>query len=111
MAAVSNAVRVAMGDSADVALAAAGDRLAYDRLSLLHANKVHYISTWEVYESYTAHQEEDMSRCNAHVFYLEWHCNDDELHHDLRRIRCGAPLLSRVNAGRVAPRRGAEAPE
>jgi len=40
MAAVSNAVRVAMGDSADVALAAAGDRLAFERLYRMHANRV-----------------------------------------------------------------------
>lgn len=40
MAAVSNAVRVPMGDSADVALAAAGDRQAFERLYRIHANRV-----------------------------------------------------------------------
>ena len=40
MAAVSNAVRVPMGDSADVALAADGDRQAFERLYRIHANRV-----------------------------------------------------------------------
>jgi RNA polymerase sigma-70 factor (ECF subfamily) len=39
-AAVSNAVRVPMGDSTDVALAAAGDRQAFERLYRMHANRV-----------------------------------------------------------------------
>ena len=40
MAAVSNVVRVAVGDSADVALAAGGDRQAFERLYRTHANRV-----------------------------------------------------------------------
>jgi len=40
MAAVSNVVRVAVGDSADVALAAGGDRQAFERLHRTHANRV-----------------------------------------------------------------------
>jgi RNA polymerase sigma-70 factor (ECF subfamily) len=40
MAAVSNVVRVAMDDSTDVALAAAGDRQAFERLYQTHANRV-----------------------------------------------------------------------
>src|SRR2546421_6772715 len=40
MAAVSNAVRLTMGDSTDVALAAGGDRLAFERLYRTHANRV-----------------------------------------------------------------------
>ncbi len=39
-AALSNVVRVPMGDSADVALAAGGDRLAFERLYRTHANRV-----------------------------------------------------------------------
>jgi len=38
--AASNAVRIPMGDSADVALAAAGDRQAFERLYRIHANRV-----------------------------------------------------------------------
>jgi RNA polymerase sigma-70 factor (ECF subfamily) len=45
MAAVSNAVRAPMGDSADVALAAAGDRLAFERLYRAHANRVFSLCT------------------------------------------------------------------
>jgi RNA polymerase sigma-70 factor (ECF subfamily) len=41
MAAFSNAVRVAMSDSADVALAAGGDRQAFERLYRTHANRVY----------------------------------------------------------------------
>src|SRR6202795_1074439 len=37
----SNAVRVPMGDSTDVALAAAGDRQAFERLYRSHANRVY----------------------------------------------------------------------
>jgi RNA polymerase sigma-70 factor (ECF subfamily) len=40
MAAVSNVVRVAMDESTDVALAAAGDRQAFERLYQTHANRV-----------------------------------------------------------------------
>ena len=40
MAAVSNVVRVAMDDSTDVALAATGDRQAFERLYRAHANRV-----------------------------------------------------------------------
>jgi RNA polymerase sigma-70 factor (ECF subfamily) len=40
MAAASNVVRVAVGDSADVALAAGGDRQAFERLYRTHANRV-----------------------------------------------------------------------
>src|SRR5205085_8745774 len=40
MAAVSNAVRLTMGDSTDVALAAGGDRQAFERLYRVHANRV-----------------------------------------------------------------------
>jgi RNA polymerase sigma-70 factor (ECF subfamily) len=40
MAAASNVVRVAMGDSTDVALAAGGDRQAFERLYRTHANRV-----------------------------------------------------------------------
>src|SRR5256885_14594858 len=41
MATVSNAVAVAMGDSTDVALAAAGDRQAFERLYRTHSNRVY----------------------------------------------------------------------
>src|SRR2546423_4585112 len=41
MAAVSNAVRLTMGDSTDVALAAGGDRQAFERLYRVHANRVY----------------------------------------------------------------------
>ncbi len=43
MAAVSSAVRVPMADSNDVALAAAGDRQAFERLYRTHANRVYSI--------------------------------------------------------------------
>ncbi len=39
-AALSNAVRVPMGDSTDVTLAAGGDRQAFERLYRAHANRV-----------------------------------------------------------------------
>lgn len=39
-AAVSNAVRVAVGDSTDVALAAGGDRQAFERLYRTHSTRV-----------------------------------------------------------------------
>lgn len=39
-AAVSNVVRVAMGDSTDVALAAGGDRQAFERLYRMHSTRV-----------------------------------------------------------------------
>src|SRR5690348_11905099 len=39
-AAVLSTVRAPMGDSADVALAAAGDRQAFERLYRIHANRV-----------------------------------------------------------------------
>ncbi|MFL5464203.1 MAG: RNA polymerase sigma factor [Gemmatimonadaceae bacterium] len=42
-AAALNAVRVPMGDSTDVALAAAGDRQAFERLYRTHANRVYSI--------------------------------------------------------------------
>ncbi len=45
MAAVSNVVRVAVGDSADVALAAGGDRQAFERLYRTHANRVFSLCT------------------------------------------------------------------
>jgi len=45
MAAGSNVVPVPMGDSADVALAAAGDRQAFERLYRLHANRVYSLCT------------------------------------------------------------------
>ncbi len=45
MRAASNAVRVPMGDSADVALAASGDRQAFERLYRAHANRVYSICT------------------------------------------------------------------
>jgi RNA polymerase sigma-70 factor (ECF subfamily) len=41
MMAASNAMPVAVGDSADVALAAAGDRQAFERLYRAHANRVY----------------------------------------------------------------------
>src|ERR1700730_1854358 len=40
MAAASNVIRVAMGDSTDVALAAGGDRQAFERLYRTHADRV-----------------------------------------------------------------------
>jgi RNA polymerase sigma factor (sigma-70 family) len=40
-AALSNVVRVPMGDSADVELAAGGDRLAFERLYRTHASRVY----------------------------------------------------------------------
>src|SRR4029078_9940346 len=46
MAAASSALRVEMADSTDVALAAAGDRLAFERLYRVHANRVYSICTW-----------------------------------------------------------------
>ena len=45
MPAASNAVRVAMGDSTDVALAAGGDRQAFERLYRAHANRVYSLCT------------------------------------------------------------------
>jgi RNA polymerase sigma-70 factor (ECF subfamily) len=45
MAAATNAVRVPVGDSTDVALAAAGDRQAFERLYRTHANRVFSICT------------------------------------------------------------------
>ena len=45
MAAVSSAVRAPMGDSTDVALAAAGDRQAFERLYRTHSNRVFSICT------------------------------------------------------------------
>jgi RNA polymerase sigma-70 factor (ECF subfamily) len=45
MAAASSAIRVEMADSNDVALAAAGDRLAFERLYRTHANRVYSICT------------------------------------------------------------------
>jgi RNA polymerase sigma-70 factor (ECF subfamily) len=45
MAAGSNVVPVAMGDSTDVALAAAGDRQAFERLYRSHANRVYSLCT------------------------------------------------------------------
>ena len=41
----ANAVRVPMGDSTDVALAAAGDRQAFERLYRAHANRVYSLCT------------------------------------------------------------------
>ena len=43
MGALSNVVRVPVGDSSDVALAAAGDRQAFERLYRTHANRVYSI--------------------------------------------------------------------
>ena len=45
MAAASNAVRAVMGDSTDVALAARGDRQAFERLYREHANRVYSLCT------------------------------------------------------------------
>ena len=45
MQAASNAVPVPMGDSTDVALAAAGDRQAFERLYRTHANRVYSLCT------------------------------------------------------------------
>jgi RNA polymerase sigma-70 factor, ECF subfamily len=45
MPAASNAIRVAMGDSTDVALAAGGDRQAFERLYRAHANRVYSLCT------------------------------------------------------------------
>jgi RNA polymerase sigma-70 factor, ECF subfamily len=45
MPAASNAIRVAMGDSTDVALAAGGDRQAFERLYRTHANRVYSLCT------------------------------------------------------------------
>ena len=41
MMAASNAMPVTVGDSTDVALAAAGDRQAFERLYRTHANRVY----------------------------------------------------------------------
>lgn len=43
MGALSNVIRVPVGDSSDVALAAAGDRQAFERLYRTHANRVYSI--------------------------------------------------------------------
>jgi RNA polymerase sigma-70 factor (ECF subfamily) len=45
MLALSNAVPVAMGDSTDVALAAGGDRQAFERLYRMHSNRVYSLCT------------------------------------------------------------------
>jgi RNA polymerase sigma-70 factor (ECF subfamily) len=45
MAAGSNVVPVPMGDSTDVALAAAGDREAFERVYRTHANRVYSLCT------------------------------------------------------------------
>ena len=45
MAAASSALRLEMGDSRDVAMAAAGDRQAFERLYRTHANRVYSICT------------------------------------------------------------------
>ena len=45
MPSASNAVPVAMGDSTDVALAAGGDRQAFERLYRIHANRVYSLCT------------------------------------------------------------------
>jgi RNA polymerase sigma-70 factor (ECF subfamily) len=45
MPAASNTVRVPVGDSVDVALAAGGDRLAFERLYRTHANRVYSLCT------------------------------------------------------------------
>src|SRR6476646_4213707 len=45
MAAASRALRLEMGDSRDVAMAAAGDRQAFERLYRTHANRVFSICT------------------------------------------------------------------
>src|SRR4030088_2120141 len=45
MAAGSNVVPVPMGDSTDVALAAAGDRQAFERLYRTHSNRVYSLCT------------------------------------------------------------------
>jgi RNA polymerase sigma-70 factor, ECF subfamily len=45
MQAASNAVPVTMGDSTDVALAAGGDRQAFERLYRTHANRVYSLCT------------------------------------------------------------------
>jgi RNA polymerase sigma-70 factor (ECF subfamily) len=45
LAAVSKVVPVAMGDSTDVALAASGDRQAFERLYRMHANRVFSLCT------------------------------------------------------------------
>jgi RNA polymerase sigma-70 factor (ECF subfamily) len=45
MLALSNAVSVAMGDSSDVALAAGGDRQAFERLYRTHSNRVFSLCT------------------------------------------------------------------
>src|SRR4029078_103967 len=45
MMAASNAVPVAMDDTTDVALAAAGDRQAFERLYRTHANRVYSLCT------------------------------------------------------------------
>jgi RNA polymerase sigma-70 factor (ECF subfamily) len=45
MLALSNAIPVAMGDSTDVALAAGGDRQAFERLYRMHSNRVYSLCT------------------------------------------------------------------
>src|SRR5688572_1409186 len=45
MLAASNTVRVPMADSGDVALAAGGDRQAFERLYRTHANRVYSLCT------------------------------------------------------------------
>ena len=45
MLALSNAVPVAVGDSTDVALAAGGDRQAFERLYRMHSNRVYSLCT------------------------------------------------------------------
>src|SRR3954471_17367084 len=45
MAAASNALRLEMGDSTDVALAAAGDRQAFERLYRVHSNREYSLCT------------------------------------------------------------------
>jgi RNA polymerase sigma-70 factor (ECF subfamily) len=45
MLAASNAARLPMGDSTDVALAAGGDRQAFERLYKTHANRVYSLCT------------------------------------------------------------------
>src|SRR3954471_14972597 len=43
--ALSNVLRLPMGDPADVALAAAGDRQAFERLYRAHSNRVYSLCT------------------------------------------------------------------
>src|SRR5450830_917646 len=104
-AAVSNAVRVAVGDSTDVALAAGGDRQAFERLYRTHSTRVFSLCARmsgsrtrgeELTQDVFVRTWEKLPQFRGESAFLTW----------LHRLAMNVVLNARKSEGKVASRTG-----